>query len=216
MVIFTAHLVRNPLFTIPFLGLFLLERYKEERAPDSGQGMDSSADHRACPLTRNIGLALLVGGGVYIALEGQETACSIPDSATKSGLLVALAGAPAALWFLRNWVVSGRTPVAYLQEYGLKDYASVDSRMTGLNDIYELISHNLYIYVIGCSKVVLPYFPWLPEQLTGLLVTTVVLTGFFICAIRRRTILEYYVVPYMIAVLLFPAAYPKYLVPLFQ
>ena len=205
-----------PYLLFSFLGLLLLERYKEERARILGKACMAALAIALAFLTRNIGLALLVGGGVYIALEGQRSGTFYSrQRLTKSGLLVALAGAPAALWFLRNWVVSGgRTPVAYLQEYGLKDYASVDSRMTGLNDLYELISHNLYIYVNGCSKVVLPYFPWLPDQLTGPLVTTVVLIGFFICAIRKRTILEYYVISYVIAVLLFPAAYPRYLVPL--
>jgi hypothetical protein len=205
-----------PYLLFSFVSLYLLESYKEERARILSKAWITALTIGIASLTRTIGLALLVGGVAYIALErGKSSPFDLRRRLTKSGLLALLACAPVALWFLRNWVVSvGTTPVAYLQEYGLKDYASIDSKMTGLNDLYELIYHNVYIYLIGSSKIIIPYFSWFSLPIVNILITTITLVGFFICLIKKRTILEYYVIPYVMALLLFPVPYSRYLVPL--
>ena len=157
-----------------------------------------------------------MGGVAYLLFDGNKGKRSyVKRRLAKSAVLAVAGGMPAALWFVRNWVVSnGTTPVAYLQEYGLKDYAYADSGLTGLQDLYELVQHNLYIYTSTCAKIIFPYLPWLPEKSVIVLVSIIILIGFLICLVKKRTVLEYYIPPYIGALLLFPASYSRYLIPL--
>ena len=205
-----------PYLLFSFMGLFCLQRYQEEQGRISGKGWVAALTVGAASLTRTIGVALLLGGVVYLAFEGHTGKKFLANRrVAKSVFLAVMGGMPVALWFLRNWVVSsGTTLVAYLQEYGLKDYAYADSGMTGLPDLYALVHHNIYIYTSACSKIIFPYLAWLPARVTVIVLSTSILIGFTICLIKNRTVLEYYVPPYIGALLLFPASYSRYLIPL--
>jgi 4-amino-4-deoxy-L-arabinose transferase-like glycosyltransferase len=205
-----------PYLLVSFVSLFCLEKYKDQQGHLFGNGLIAALTLGVTSLTRTIGVALLVGGVAYLALEGTrgERFCA-RRRAMKSALLAVIGGIPAVLWFVRNWVVSnGTTPVAYLQEYGLKDYAYADSGITEWRDLYELIHHNLYIYTITSAKIIFPYLAWIPEKSIIIIILLTIFLGFLICLIKKRTILEYYIPPYICALLLFPASYSRYLIPL--
>ena len=80
--------------------------------------------------------------------------------------------------------------------------------------VFELVYHNLYVYTLACARIVLPYFADLTGTYAAVFLTIFVLIGFFMCVVKRRTALEYYVPLYLCALLFFPAAYDRYLVPL--
>ena len=148
------------------MALSCLKRYQEEPDRSLSTGLIAALTIGIASLTRTIGLALLVGGVAYTMFEGgKREGLQLQKRLLKSGFLAAVASVPAILWFIRTWEVSGgTTPVAYLDEYGLKDYAAADSGITGLRDAFELLYHNLYIYTLTCSQIIFPYISWLPEK----------------------------------------------------
>jgi 4-amino-4-deoxy-L-arabinose transferase-like glycosyltransferase len=209
-----------PYVLFAFLALLYLERYKEAQQRILGKACVAALVVGVACLTRTVGLALLVGAVAYVAFEGQEGGRVYSRSRlAKSGLIAVLGSAPMFLWLTRNWLVSGGTvPVDYLREYGLKSYAfsyaTADSGSMGLRELFELAYHNLYVYTFACARMILPYFADLTGKSAALSLTIFVLLGFFICVVKRRTALEYYVPVYLCALLLFPASYDRYLIPL--
>jgi hypothetical protein len=128
--------------------------------------------------------------------------------------LAVIGGIPVLLWFLRTLIVAdGAHGPIYFQQYGLKDYTSVDSKILGLRDLYELVYHNLYVYTRAAAETVLPDFIGPPGTIVAILVTAMIGMGFLICVRMRRTGLEYYGLAYACALLPYPAPYPRYLVP---
>jgi 4-amino-4-deoxy-L-arabinose transferase-like glycosyltransferase len=209
-----------PYIFFSLLALLFIERYKAEQQGILAKVWLAALTVGVASLTRTLGLALLVGAVAHLAVEGRKgEGWFSRGRLAKSGLFASLGSVPMLLWLVRNWLVSGGTaPVGYLSEYGLKSYAfsyaSADSGSIGLKGLLELVYHNLYVYTMACSQIIFPYFNGFTQKFAAVSLTTFVLIGFFICLIKRRTALEYYVPPYLSALLFFPASYDRYLVPL--
>jgi hypothetical protein len=205
-----------PYLLVSCLALLLVETYRVTTARALTTACVAGMAIGVVFLTRTVGLAVLAAGVAYIALE--RTASDdrgLQVRLVKAAVLAAVGALPAFGWFARSWVLSDRMATeTYLDVYGLKDLWNADARITGLGDVLELLRHQSVSYATICARILLPYSMGLPENLTTSVLMALVTAGFAVCLFRRRTVLEYYVPPYMVAVLLMPKPIPRYLAPI--
>jgi hypothetical protein len=160
-------------------------------------------------LTRFVGLSLLAAAAAWILLDAPT---SRPSRVRRAAVLAAAGALPALGWFLRNRWVGKAGGTAYWEAYWSR---TTDSAITGVTIIAERIGINLYKYARHAGRVIVFYLPTVSEMVLPLLVAAIVAAGFLWCVTRRRTVLEYYVLSYLGAVLLFPGTRPqRYLIPL--
>jgi 4-amino-4-deoxy-L-arabinose transferase-like glycosyltransferase len=163
-------------------------------------------------LTRLIGVSLLLATLVYLVCDSPgRLALKIRRAMTVGGL----AAIPAGIWVLRNWWIgeSGGTP--YTSDFHLKAVYASHSVIDGIVTFLAEISTNPSEYALHATKVVLFFQPWVSRTVLPLLLTLVIVGGFLWCAVRKRTILEYYIFFYIGLLLLLSVDNPqRYLVPL--
>src|SRR5262245_904259 len=155
-------------------------------------------------LTRFVGLSLLAAVTTWTLLESQGPVLA---RVRRTLVIGALGAVPALVWMARNRLVGDQIGTAYWGDYNL---------VGQLVSMPERIGNNLYKYARHTGRVILFILPQVTEAaLPLLMLAAVVVAGFAWCVLYRRTALEYYVVFYGVAVVLFPGTRPqRYLVPL--
>lgn len=124
-----------------------------------------------------------------------------------SGVYILLAQAIAAGEGYRDfWLVGSPPHTTYPPVFPLL--------MTGIQDLSELVYHNLYAYMLAAANIVLPALPQSPGIISAILVTAMIGIGLLIRCRTRRVGWKYYGLAYACVLLLYPAAYPRYLVPM--
>ena len=197
---------------IPYLLLSLLALFWLLRCSSQGtwSGKAAALTVILIPLvylTRLVGLSLLLAAVAYLLFESPGG----PGVRTKRAVTIGgIAAVPALGWFLRNWWLGNSAGPSY---WG-GGYANVVYGSPYATErVLTLV--NLKKYILAHARVIFFDFPWMSATLLPMLLTLVIFAGFIWCAIRRRTILEYYVLVYMGALLAFPGTRPqRYLVPL--
>ena len=162
-------------------------------------------------LTRLLGLSLLVAAVAYLLVDGAGR----PGARIRRAIVLGgLAAIPAVIWFLHNWWMGEAAGTAYWSGYGGRVY-DAPSAIDSISILSIRLMTNLYKYALHSSMVVFFYLPSVLERLLLVPLAALIFGGFLWRAVRKRTVLEYYVLFYMCSVLLFPGTRPqRYLVPL--
>lgn len=165
-------------------------------------------------LTRVVGISLLLAAVLYVALEGAERRLIQLRTALA---IAALAAVPLALWFAYSSSASLDAGSPYLRYYSWSlNKAAAPSWRDGAVVLLFKLRAALYAYGVHLGHATVY---WLPSPPIGsaiaLLLAGVGVAGFFRCAMRQRTVAEYYVFLYVCALLVFPGSrQQRYVVPL--
>ncbi len=207
--LFFAHSVMTEM---PYLLLSLLTLLAARRcahSPSPGWLWLTAALISVTYLTRLVGLALIPAVMVYVVVDGSGTARARWRRALLLGLLASCA---AAVWFARSAVVSGGSVSPYAAEFRLGELTAPGTLAGSLAELAARVGANLLQYGIHLGRAILHWAP--PVTIAMLLAAAVSLVGFLRCAVRRRTIVEYYVVSYLAILIVYPVNHPqRYLVP---
>jgi hypothetical protein len=162
-------------------------------------------------LTRLIGLSLLVATLVYLACDSPgRLKIRIKHATTIGGFAVV----PALVWFLRNGWVGARGGSDYATDFHLQRVYAADSLAKALATFLAELSTNPAEYAFHATRVIF-YAPWLAGPVIPLMLTLLICGGFLWHVLQKRTVLEYYMVFYMIILLPLAVDNPqRYLVPL--
>jgi len=201
-----------PYLCLSLLALFWVHRCSR-RGEWSGRAMAMAvALISLAYLTRLIGLSLLLATVVYLVCDSPgRPEVKIRRAITLGGC----AAIPAIIWFLRNWWVGESGGTAYASDFHLKTVYASPSVIDGVVKYLAGIRTNPAEYALHTARVVFFYYPWVSRTVLPLLLALVIFGSFLWCAVRRRTILEYYMLFYMGMLLLLPVENPqRYLVPL--
>jgi hypothetical protein len=128
------------------------------------------------------------------------------------------AGIPLSLWLLYSLWASGEAGIPYVRYYAwsLDPVVSAPAEMSGWSALAAKVRGALHAYGAHTGRA---FFYWLPRSTTGdvcaLLATAIGVAGFAHSVVRRRTVIEYYVLFYVCALLVFPGSRrQRYMVPL--
>jgi hypothetical protein len=201
-----------PYLCLSLLALFWVHRCSR-RVEWSGRAMVVAvALISLAYLTRLIGLSLLLATVVYLACDGPgRPGIKVRRAITIGGW----AAVPAIIWFVRNWWVSEGDATPYASSFHLNTLYASPSFIDGIITYLAGVRTNPAEYTLHTARVVFFYAPWVSRTVLPLLLALVVFGSFLWCAVRRRTVLEYYMLFYMGMLLLLPVENPqRYLVPL--
>ena len=204
---------------VPYLLVSLLAVLWIERCARTGwtvgRGAVAVGLLAAVYLVRIVGVALLAATILYLLLDGGGPRRSrIPHCCRAGGLRgdSAVALAPVSS------LASGGSGIPYVRYYAwsLEPVVSVPSGMSGLSVLVGKVRVALSAYGAHTGRV---FFYWLPVSTIGdmcaLLATAIGVVGFADSVVRRRTLVEYYVLFYVCALLVFPGSrQQRYMVPL--
>lgn len=164
-------------------------------------------------LTRIIGLSLLLATVMYLVCDSAGK----PQARLKRALVIgSLAAVPALAWFLRNWWIGANAGTAYSADWALGEHYASQSVIEGTITLFVTrIRINLPQYVLHSAQIIFFHTPWVSKTVLPTLLAGMIFGGFLWCALRRRTIVEYYVGFYMLVLLLYRGNHlQRYLVPL--
>ena len=164
-------------------------------------------------LTRLIGLSLLIATVVFLVCDSAGTS---QVRLRRAIIIGSLAAIPALAWFLFNRWIGAGVPTAYWGDYAFDKVYANRSVLEGTTLLFvHRISVNLPKYTLHAARII--FFPatWVSTTALALPIAAMIFGGFLWCAIRRRTVAEYYIVFYICALLLYKATLlQRYLVPL--
>ena len=197
-----------PYLLFSLLALLSLQTYASSRG-GAARSVLTSALIALSVLTRFVGLSLLVAAAVYLYADlGRKR----PDCRKAAIVILVLALIPGAAWVSRNRSVA-EPAGTYSSEFHLDPALSSRTFGGSVRELGRTVTGNVVRYSGHVGRVILFEAPALPKVLP-LLLAVVASIGFVLCAIRRRTAIEYYVCVYMVVLLLYPAAHlQRYLVP---
>ncbi len=166
-------------------------------------------------LTRVTGMALIAATMLYVLVDGAGT----PQARLRTAIAVgAMAAIPLALWLLYSSSASAGAGNPYARHYS-SSFGAVLSAPSGIEAarvLFGKIRAALYAYGQHTGRLIVY---WLPSSRLGngvaLLLAAGVFAGFMHRAMRERTVVEYYVLLYMCALLVYPGSrQQRYMVPL--
>ena len=204
---------------VPYLLVSLLAVLWIERCARTGWTVGGGAVAvgllAAVYLMRIVGVALLAATILYVLLDGGGPRGSRIRTAVVLGVCAAI---PLCLWLLYSSLASGGSGIPYVRYYAwsLEPVVSAPSGMSGLSVLFGKARGALFAYGAHTGRV---FFYWLPVSTTGdmcaLLATAIGVVGFAHSVLRRRTVVEYYILFYVCALLVFPGSrQQRYMVPL--
>jgi hypothetical protein len=204
---------------IPYLLVSLLAVLWIERCARTGWTVGGGAIAvgllAAVYLLRIVGVALLAATVLYVLLDGEGPRGSRARTAVVLGVCAAI---PLSLWLLYSSLASGGAGIPYFRYYAwsLEPVVSAPSGMSGWSVLVGKVRSALYAYGAHTGQV---FFYWLPVSPAGdvcaLFLTAIGVAGFAHSVVRRRTVIEYYVLFYVCALLVFPGSrQQRYMVPL--
>ena len=204
---------------IPYLLVSLLAVLWIERCARTGWTAGGGAIAvgllAAVYLLRIVGVALLAATVLYVLLDGKGPGASRARTALTLGVCAVI---PLSLWLLYSSSASGGAGIPYVRYYAwsLEPVVSAPSGMSGLSALAAKVRGALHAYGAHTGR---GFFYWLPPSTTGdvcaLLATAICVAGFAYSVVRRRTVMEYYVLFYVCALLVFPGSrQQRYMVPL--
>lgn len=166
-------------------------------------------------LTRMTGITLIAATVLYVLLDGAGTPLARLRTAIAIGAIAAI---PVSLWLLYSASASAGEGIPYVRHYSWS-LGAVSSAPSGLEAVRVLIVKiraALYAYGQHTGRIIVY---WLPASLLGngiaLILAATVFAGFIHRATRRRSVVEYYVVLYVCALLVYPGSrQQRYMVPL--
>ena len=163
-------------------------------------------------LTRLIGLSLLLAIVVYLVCDSPGR----PEVKIRRAIAMGGSAAlPALIWFSRNWWVGESGGTAYASDFHLQTVYAAPSVIDGIVTFFAGVGTNPAEYALHTARVVFFYYPWVSRTVLPLLLAALTFGGFLWCAVRQRTLLEYYMFFYMCMLLLLPVDHPqRYIVPL--
>jgi hypothetical protein len=203
-----------PYLFFSLLALFYLQKYSTQ---PSWNGRALALGVALIPLaylTRLVGLSLLVATVAYLLFESPGT----PRDRVRRALTIgSLAAIPALFWFLRTWWVAETSVPTYWTQYVGRVHGSQSVSETVII-LVDRIYVNVSKYVLHSARILFfhsPWASWVSHTVLPLLLASLIFGGFVRCVVRKRTLIEYYVLFYMCFVILFPGTRPqRYLVPL--
>jgi 4-amino-4-deoxy-L-arabinose transferase-like glycosyltransferase len=199
-----------PYLLFSLLALLSLRTYASSRG-GAARSVLTAALIALTILTRFIGLSLLLAAAVYLYGDLGRTR---PDCRKAAIVVLVLALIPAAAWVSRNRSVGEPAGAAYWSEFHIDPVLSSRTFGDGVRELGRTASRNAVRYSAHVGRVILFGAP-APSKVLPLLLAMVASIGFLLCAIRRRTAIEYYVCIYMGVLLLYPATHlQRYLVPM--
>jgi hypothetical protein len=206
-------LTEIPYLCFSLLALFWIQKQSSEEA---WSGRAVAVAVMVIPLaylTRLIGLSLLLAAVLYLLCDSAGK----PLVRLKRAIIIgSLAAVPAVAWFLYNRWSSAGVGTAYWAEYALESVYASQSVIEGTRTlVLNRVGYNLPKYILHAARVIFFPTPWVSTTVLALPLGAMIFGGFLWCALRRRTIVEYYVLLYGCCLLLYVGNHlQRYVVPL--
>jgi len=204
---------------IPFLLLSLLAVLWIERCARTGWTVGGGAVAvsllSAVYLLRIIGVALLAATILYVLVDGRGSRRTRVWTALAIGVCAAV---PLSLWLLYSSLASAGTGIPYVRYYAwsLDPVVSAPAGTSGLSVLVGKVRGALFGYGEHTGRL---FASWLPTSMAGdvaaALGTAIGAVGLAHSLARRRTVVEYYILLYGCALMVFPGSrQQRYVVPL--
>jgi len=194
-----------PYLFFSLLALIFVKKYKEEERWLTKIVFVSVFFLLLSYFTRSIGISLLMASLIYLFLEKERDKDFFLriKKVILTGFLLAI---PIILWTLRNSYVRGSFGITP-QSAGFGDYFTeliyvnnpfnYDERTRGLLDFILRVLGNIYAYLFYAFPKNLIDIQFSQRTIIAPILTIIVFLGFLYCLIKRRTIIEYYIIFYI-------------------
>ena len=200
---------------IPYLFFSLLAalitgKYVSEKQWLSLWGFAAAVILSLTCLTKSIGSALILASFLYLLCE---TPVRQGKNYKKAFLLLFVSG---TVCLLANLPIL--KDIAYIHEFLYRSPYTHHTHPAEVQDFIQRILENIQAYTHFIPEVILYYTSRNPLQYFTTITILLLIVGFIYCAIKRRTLLEYYIAFYFVILLLYEPSnsgnMQRYLVPI--
>ncbi len=195
-----------PYMFFSLFSLYFFVDYSKEQKFLSKAGLLSLIFLLLALFTRTIGIALLLAFLCYLIFERKENMLPM-FNLKKAVIIFSIVVIPLSLWSYRSHTINQCYPfqpeyrgvLNYQKEFFLKTPDDINSELISSKDFIIRTKNNIEIYAYTITKIIL-------KQMDSLFIRVFVLMiflyGFVLCFIKRRSILEYYFIFYLLVCIL--------------
>lgn len=199
---FSYHILSEiPYLFFSLLALYFIEKYRRTNKFLSYTVLITVFFIVISFYTRTIGISLAVSTCLYLLIEGKVDK-KFRMSIKKVTLLAILIGILCSFWFIMNYIVKNKGGSYINAALSRKNPFSFNEQWS----LFDVIVRSIYSYLFYAIPNVVTGIQVCSRSLIAFFISAIVLFGFFQSLLKKRTIIEYYIIFYMSILFLWPGS----------